>query len=54
MNILRDRYRTRIFNLNDKVCELFTKILKHKSSVIKMNFYNFISTIITLNLNLEK
>lgn len=54
MNILRDRYRKSIFNLNDKVCELFTKILKHKSNAIKMNFYLFISTIINLNLNLEK
>ncbi|CAD8174467.1 unnamed protein product [Paramecium pentaurelia] len=54
MKIARDRFRTRIFNLNDEICNIFSKILKHKSNVMKMNFYNFISTIIALNLNLEK
>ncbi|CAD8112797.1 unnamed protein product [Paramecium sonneborni] len=50
----KDIYRIQIFNLNDEICNLFTKILKHKSNVLKMNFYTFISNIITLNLNLEK
>ncbi|CAD8115932.1 unnamed protein product [Paramecium sonneborni] len=54
MKIMRDQYRRKIFSLNDEICKLFTKILSHKSNVLKMMFYNFISNIIALNLNLEK
>lgn len=48
MNSLRNR----ITATNEKVCELFTSIIK--KSKLRHKFFEFLSKIIYLNLNLEK